>query len=146
MARHLLGGSVFVNSRTDCAVTGGLTEAAFWNFMIQDIQFSLAYQRPLKMNIRPFSDCLEKAWESEQVLTERIWTHQAIWLLAETIQCCYTRPNDEGYSRPDVLRTKIKEWDVSKPESFEPLYFAEPETDSSMPFPKIWFSQPWHGK
>ena len=134
-----------MNSRIDCAIAGGLAEASFWDFVIQDIEFSLAYQRPLRLHSTPFSDCLKEMWSSDQSRSDRSWTHQAIWLLAETIQCCYNtdRSKDHDYPNSETLREKIDQWQSSRPDSFQPLFYAEPETNEA--FPKIWYSQSWHG-
>ena len=86
LQRHLLGGSVFINSRTEYALSGGLTQAAFWVFVLQDVQFSLAYQRPLKMQTLPFSLEFRQRWQYENGGSEQSLIHRAIWILVETIQ------------------------------------------------------------
>ncbi|KAI2819831.1 transcriptional regulator family: Fungal Specific TF [Aspergillus niger] len=89
LQRHLLAGSVYISSQVECATSGGLAEASFWVFVMQDIQFALAYQKPLRLTLSPFGERLYLLWQHTSSQKDRDWTHKAIWLLAETINHCY---------------------------------------------------------
>lgn len=148
LQRHLLAGSVYISSHVDCAISGGLAEASFWVFVIQDIQFALAYQNPLRLTFSPFEEKLRQAWASQTLLDDRCWTHRAIWILAETINYCYS--SNTGESQLDVidgeaLREKICSWESEHPAEFQPLHFSPADPRNNRPFPVVWYTTPWHG-
>lgn len=134
-----------MNSWVDCAVSGGLTEASFWVFVGQDIQYSLSDQSPLRLNFQLFNDKLQQAWQAESPPPERSWTRKAIWLLAETIQYCYSdgKKSPEEY---ESLRKRIESWEKTKPDSFSPLFYAEADPAGDIPFPTILYAHSWHSK
>ncbi|RJE25362.1 hypothetical protein PHISCL_02325 [Aspergillus sclerotialis] len=137
LQRHLLAGSVYISSHTDCAVGGGLAEASFWIFVVQDIQFALANHKPLRLTFRPFDEKLQQLWNTK---TDRIWTHKAIWLLAEAINLCYGNEPVDG----PALKRKIHYWETEKPDTFWPLHVAPPDPGNGRPFPVIWYTSPSH--
>ncbi|XHG09024.1 hypothetical protein AWENTII_012105 [Aspergillus wentii] len=146
LQRHLLAGSVYISSHADCAISGGLAESSFWIFVIQDIQFALACQNPLRLTFGPFEEKLRHAWDVRPSQTDRDWTHRAIWLLAETINFCYLT-NHESAIDPingDALKRKICTWETEKPDSFRPLHFSPADPRSGRPFPVVWYTNSWH--
>jgi hypothetical protein len=146
--RHLLAGSVYFSSQVDCAVSGGLAEASFWVFLIQDIQFALSHHNPLRLTLSPFEQSLYRMWESKNPLAERDWTHRATWLLAETINYCYGANQQMRLDAVDgvELKRKIRIWELEKPETFQPLHFSHADPHNHRPFPVIWYTTPLHGK
>jgi hypothetical protein len=151
MQRHLLAGSVYVSSRVDCAVSGGLSQASFWTFVVQDIQFSLAYQIPLKLPFEPFNTQIDRAWrDSHPAEDDEPWVRRAIWLLAKTINNCYgnasPRGSDPATNARAILTGEIAAWERHLPEAFQPLFFAPADPTAGQPFPNVWYSQSWHGQ
>ncbi|KAL4897504.1 hypothetical protein BDV59DRAFT_208372 [Aspergillus ambiguus] len=144
--RHLLAGSVYIGSHIDCATSGGLAEAAFWVFVMQDIQFALAYRNPLRLTISPFTDNLRQKWAESMYETDRDWTHRAIWLLAETINYCYGRDSPLPIDPFDAedLKMKICAWEAERPDSFRALHFSPPNPAIGRPFPVVWFTSASH--
>jgi hypothetical protein len=150
MHRHLLAGSVYVSSKVDCAISGGLPEAAFWMFVIQDIQFSLAYQTPLQLPFHAFNDRLERMWRDDSgvnTASDRSWTHKAVWLLAKTINSCYgADTNLHGkFSHREILKSEVRAWERARPVSFQPLFFARDNPVEGRSFPTVWYMHSWHG-
>ncbi|GKZ68520.1 hypothetical protein AnigIFM63309_004618 [Aspergillus niger] len=146
LQRHLLAGSVYISSQVECATSGGLAEASFWVFVMQDIQFALAYQKPLRLTLSPFGERLYLLWQHASSQKDRDWTHKAIWLLAETINHCYgVNPSLEmevvGRS---TLKRRIHAWDLEKPDSFRPLHYSAADPRVGRPFPVIWFTKSLH--
>ncbi|RDH20782.1 hypothetical protein M747DRAFT_314883 [Aspergillus niger ATCC 13496] len=142
LQRHLLAGSVYISSQVECATSGGLAEASFWVFVMQDIQFALAYQKPLRLTLSPFGERLYLLWQHTSSQKDRDWTHKAIWLLAETINHCYgVNPSLEmevvGRS---TLKRRIHAWDLEKPDSFRPLHYSAADPRVGRPFPVVWFT------
>ncbi|KAK5295655.1 hypothetical protein LTR99_009244 [Exophiala xenobiotica] len=138
LQRHLLGGSVFINSRTEYALGGGLTQAAFWVFVLQDVQFSLAYQRPLKMQTLPFSREFRRRWQYENGGTEQSLIHRAIWILVETIQHCFGHHEAVAEQK---LSDGLAEWESLTSEIFRPFYHEPGDAET---FGTLWYTQPGH--
>lgn len=138
---------MYISSHVDCATSGGLAEASFWVFVMQDIQFALAYQNPLRLTFSPFEEKLRQAWEARPVLDDRYWTHRAVWLLAETINFCYSAEVDNQLDviDGDALREKICAWETGRPGGFQPLHFSPADPRNGRPFPVVWYTSPWHG-
>lgn len=147
LQRHLLAGSVYISSQVECATSGGLAEASFWVFVMQDIQFALAYQKPLRLTLSPFGERLYDLWEHTSTQTDRDWTHRAIWLLAETINHCYGINQSLHIEAVGVgaLKQKIYAWDIGKPDSFRPLHHSVADPRIGRPFPVVWFTKSLHG-
>ncbi|GAB1205605.1 hypothetical protein APSETT445_004283 [Aspergillus pseudonomiae] len=147
LQRHLLAGSVYIGSHVDCAFSGGLAEASFWAFVMQDVQFALATRSPLRLTIGPFEERLRLAWEYRSAKTDRDWAHRALWLLAQTINYCYEPSSPAHLSSVlwDVLKKKICDWEMRRPDSFRPLHFSPATTSLGRPFPVVWFTSASHG-
>ncbi|KAJ6111194.1 hypothetical protein N7486_003429 [Penicillium sp. IBT 16267x] len=143
--RHLRGSSAFVNSWVDCAVSGNLTEASFWVFVGQDIQYSLCDQSSLRINFQLFNDKLQQVWQAESSPPERSWTRKAIWLLAETVQYCYS-DNKKSAEEYESLRARLEDWENMKPDGFSPLFYAEADPVGGSPFPTVLYTHSWHGE
>ncbi|KAB8238737.1 Zn(II)2Cys6 transcription factor [Aspergillus alliaceus] len=146
LQRHLLAGSVYIGSHIDCAFSGGLAEASFWAYVMQDVQIALATRSPLRLTIGPFEEKLRLAWEHRTAQTDRDWAHRALWLLAETINYCY-QPNSRAHISSttwEILKTKICDWEILKPDSFRPLHYSPANTSLGRPFPVVWFTSASH--
>ncbi|KAB8069755.1 hypothetical protein BDV29DRAFT_198474 [Aspergillus leporis] len=146
LQRHLLAGSVYIGSHVDCATSRGLAEASFWAFVTQDVQFALASRSPLRLTIGPFKERLRVAWENRTAQTDRDWAHRALWLLAETINHCYepASPVHIDSNSWDVLKRRICDWEIHKPDSFRPLHFSPANSSLGRPFPVVWFTKTSH--
>ncbi|KAJ5342864.1 hypothetical protein N7541_011988 [Penicillium brevicompactum] len=147
--RHLLAGSVYISSHVDCAISGGLASASFWMFVIQDIQFSLTYQKCLRLTFAPFDEGLRRWWSAKPTLSDGDWTNRAIWLLAETVDFCYNisgRNHDGrlGSAVETALRRRIFEWELERPNTFAPLHLSAPDPGRGKPFPVVWYTSLWH--
>ncbi|PYH91104.1 hypothetical protein BO71DRAFT_412070 [Aspergillus ellipticus CBS 707.79] len=146
LQRHLLAGSVYISSQVECATLGGLAEASFWVFVMQDIQLALGYQKPLRLTLRPFAEKLYHLWEQITPQAERDWAHRAIWLLAETINHCYGVNQSLHIEVIDMaaLKQRIRNWETGKPYGFRPLHYSTADPRIGRPFPVIWFSKSLH--
>ncbi|OJZ81523.1 hypothetical protein ASPFODRAFT_64941 [Aspergillus luchuensis CBS 106.47] len=146
LQRHLLAGSVYISSQVGCATSGGLAEASFWVFVMQDIQFALAYQKPLRLTLSPFGERLYLLWQHDSSQKDRDWAHRAIWLLAETINHCYgvhASLEMEVLGR-STLKRRIHTWDLEKPDIFRPLHYSAADPRIGRPFPVVWFTRSLH--
>ncbi|KAL4994720.1 hypothetical protein BDV10DRAFT_145540 [Aspergillus recurvatus] len=140
--RHLLAGSVYISSHVDCAVSGGLAEASFWVFVMQDIQFALASQNPLRLELSAFDEKLQLMWAHRESQTDRDWAHRAVWLLAGAINYCYGVHNPQGSAAErSILKHRINAWEARKPDGFRPLHFSIANPSIGRPYPVIWFTR-----
>lgn len=145
--RHLLAGSVYISSQVDCAVSGGLAEASFWVFVMQDIQFALASQNPLRLTLSPFDERLQLMWTHRVSQTDRDWAHRAVWLLAGCINYCYGgRDPHASVTERNILKQKINAWEARKPDGFRPLHFSLADSRIGRPYPVVWYTKPLYGK
>ncbi|KAL4783431.1 hypothetical protein BJX76DRAFT_348582 [Aspergillus varians] len=140
--RHLLAGSVYISSQVGCAVSGGLAEASFWVFVMQDIQFALASQNPLRLTLSPFDERLQLVWAHRVSQTDRDWAHRAVWLLAGAINYCYGVHDPHASARErSILKYKINAWEARKPDGFRPLHFSLADLRINRPYPVVWYTK-----
>lgn len=157
LQRHLLAGSVYISSTSDCAVREGLAQAAFWVFVIQDIQSALIRRSPLRLTFRLFHDQLLDLWRrlspSPSSLA-RILSQKSIWILAETINLCYGDEQINGTSsttttttttNPAELKDRIRSLELDLPPAFRALHFSPADLAAGRPFPVVWFTSCSHG-
>ena len=109
------------------------------------MQYSLCDQSPLRINFQFFNDKLQQVWQAESSPPERSWTRKAIWLLAETVQYCYS-DNKKSAEEYKSLRARLEDWENMKPDGFSPLFYAEADPVGGSPFPTILYTHSWHGE
>jgi hypothetical protein len=112
---------------------------------MQDIQFSLAWQTPLRLCFEPFNDELDRVWHAERSRTEKSWVHRAIWLLAQTVQYCATERGDKSKTEWEMIQSRLDEWEMSRPQAFTPFFYRAADPEDEKPLPTIWFSSSLHG-
>lgn len=138
LQHHLLAGSAYISSQPECAISGGLTEASFWAFVIQDIQVALAYQNPVRLPLEVFDGELHQSWHDSRNLKGQDWAHNAIWLLAKTVNHTFGR----GQLSMAHIEQEIQTWEAQQPDAFQPLYLSPTDNDT---FPTIYFTNIGHG-
>ncbi|OIW22425.1 Zn(II)2Cys6 transcription factor [Coniochaeta ligniaria NRRL 30616] len=144
---HLLAGSVYVTSQLECAISGGLAEASFWAFVVQDIQFALAYQIKMRLPLDALSRGLSQRWRDHSNLTEQDWVHRAIFILAKTVDHCYSYGQGcpgAADSTARSLKREIRAWETKRPDTFQPLYFHPADSGAGRPFPTICYTNIEH--
>jgi hypothetical protein len=144
----LLAGSVFITSQPECAISGGLAEASFWAFLLQDIQFALAYQIKMRLPLDALERGLRQRWRDYRHLTEQDWVHKAIFLLAKTVDHCYGHGESAfgtDYDATEHIEGDIRRWEVKRPDTFQPLYFLPADFSTGKPFPTIYYTSTEHG-
>ncbi|KAL4949015.1 hypothetical protein BDW69DRAFT_83036 [Aspergillus filifer] len=140
--RHLLAGSVYISSHLDCAVSGGLAEASFWVFVMQDIQFALASQNPLRLELSPFDEKLQQMWTHRAPQTDRDWAHRAVWLFAGVTNYCYgVHDPHASEAERGILKHRINAWEAQKPDTFRPLHFSFADPRIGRPYPVVWYTK-----
>jgi hypothetical protein len=136
---HLLGLQVFVNARDPYAMGGGLSEAAFWVGLRQEIYSAMMAHKAIQLNLE---HCIVD--RSIEPTSDHGWANRAVVHCADVLNCCF---GELGLS--NVLWGELKEynmrWKESRPTGFTPLYFKEPKREKGEVFPEIWYFQACHG-
>ncbi|KIW25177.1 uncharacterized protein PV07_10837 [Cladophialophora immunda] len=134
---HLLGVSALFNSRT-CAVTGGLAEAAFWQFVRQDAYMSLFIQQPPRIDFskQHFHFSLSEA-------PDNVWANRIIFSTVMILTYCFTEQTESPAHWED-LNSQVTAWDARKPISFTPIFYEEASMHSGKFWPEIRFCTSWH--
>lgn len=112
----------------------GLFGAGFWNYLREDITFSLFEKCPLKMNLG--STPLITRHESDEDYLNSITL-----ILGKSINITYNQ--DADMPRWEHIAGSLKEWRSACPGHMEP--FSRESTSSHL-FPLVWFLQPCHGE
>ncbi|CAG7562515.1 unnamed protein product [Fusarium equiseti] len=110
----------------------GLFGAGFWNYLREDITFSLFEKCPLKMNLD--STPLVTRHESDEDYLNSITL-----ILGKSINITYNQ--DADMPRWEHIAESLKEWRSACPGHMEP--FSRGSTSSHL-FPLVWFLQPCH--
>ncbi|OQU99341.1 Fungal specific transcription factor domain-containing protein [Cladophialophora immunda] len=134
---HLAGVSALFSS-PDCPFNDGLAQAAFWQFVRQDIYMSLPRRRPPRTSI-----LIQPPLTNDRTMPDCHWANRMVWGTLAIMALCF---RDE---RPDIATyenhsQRVKDWHDNKPTSFTPMYRRERSVVDGRYFPEIWLSDPWH--
>ncbi|RGP67425.1 putative tpr domain [Fusarium sporotrichioides] len=110
----------------------GLLGAGFWNYLREDITFSLFEKCPLKMNLD--STPLVTYHESGQDYLNSITL-----ILGKSINMAYSQ--DTAILHWKNLTESLKDWRKACPDHMRPF---SRQTSTSHLFPAVWFLQPYH--
>lgn len=136
---HLVGVSAMFNV-PDCAHREGLGQAAFWQFVRQDIYMSLPKREPPRtsiLNLDPVSN--------KKTAADCQWANRMVWETASTLALCF---GDEP-AKPEVYQEHVQRldrWFQEKPLSFTPFFYRNRSPERGRYFPEIWLADPWHGR
>ncbi|KAF4997143.1 hypothetical protein FGRMN_4036 [Fusarium graminum] len=113
----------------------GLLGAGFWNYLREDITFSLFEECPLKMNLE--STPLLSQHDSDQDFLNSITL-----ILGKIINTVFGRgPN---HVRQDSLAELLKAWRDACPDHTKPFSRLDSRTETSHHLPVVWFLQSCH--
>jgi hypothetical protein len=115
----------------------GLLGAGFWNYLREDITFSLFEECPLKMNLD--STPLVSHHDSDQDYMNSITL-----ILGKIINRAFDHDSDE--IQLDSAIESLKAWRNTCPDHMKPFSRVQSETNTSHLFPAVWFLQPYHGQ
>ncbi|KAE8138167.1 hypothetical protein BDV38DRAFT_292355 [Aspergillus pseudotamarii] len=134
------GLNVFVEAQAKLALsTPGLRQAVFWVGFRQEFHVAFSQQRPIRLPLSITTPYL--TWAPAP---DHIWTNRLLIICAHALQYCYDdhpAPLDRYYELIDLHNRWLK----SRPPSFSPVYYEEPnhEMDDQL-FPKIWYLDDCH--
>ncbi|RKK46087.1 hypothetical protein BFJ66_g8732 [Fusarium oxysporum f. sp. cepae] len=113
----------------------GLLGAGFWNYLREDITFSLFEECPLKMN-------LESTPLMIQHTSDQDYLNSITLILGKIINISFKQDTDGR--QWDYIKEDLKSWRNSCPRHMKPYSRLQGEITTSHLFPAIWFLQPCH--
>jgi hypothetical protein len=114
----------------------GLLGAGFWNYLREDITFSLFEECPLKMNLE--NTPLVSHHDSDQDYLNSITL-----VLGKIINRAFGHNSDE--IQLDTAIESLKAWRNTCPDHMKLFSRVQSETNTSHLFPAVWFLQHCHG-
>lgn len=135
---YMLGIQVFVSASRPHTTPGGLSEAAFWVGLRQEIYSALMTRQPIRLSLT-----LCRAAPSAAAADDYGWANRAVVLCADVINLCFS---DNGVSLTAwaALRSDADTWEAKKPGSFRPIYYKDAEPLAGRAFPEIWYQHTCH--
>lgn len=135
---HRLGIQIFVGARDP--LSGGLSEAAFWVGLRQEIYSAMMKHQSTQLNLEHFS--IDR---SLGPTSDYGWSNRAIVHCADVLNCCF---GDSGVSimHWEELKQYGERWQESLPSSFTPIYYRAPDRARREAFPEIWYSLGCHSE
>ncbi|KAM0561242.1 hypothetical protein ACHAPJ_003120 [Fusarium lateritium] len=115
----------------------GLLGAGFWNYLREDITFSLFQECPLKMN-------LEDTPLINHHHSDQDYLNSITLILGKIINMAFNDDIEE--TRWNLVTDLLKNWRRVCPDHLKPFSRMQGEAGTSHHFPAIWFLQPCHGK
>lgn len=137
---HLLGIQVFVSARDPYTMRGGLSEAAFWVGLRQEIYSAMMKHKSIQLNLE---HCLVD--RSVEPASDYAWANRAVVHCADVLNCCF---GELGVSNVDWrdLKEYNEQWRETKPSAFTPVYYRNPDRAKREAFPEIWYFQACHSQ
>jgi hypothetical protein len=135
---HRLGIQIFVGARDP--LSGGLSEAAFWVGLRQEIYTAMMNHQSTQLNLEHISIDRSFGFTSDYG-----WSNRAIVHCADVLNCCF---GDSGISirHWEELKQYGERWQESLPSSFTPIYYRAPDRSGREAFPEIWYSLSCHSQ
>lgn len=138
---HLLGSNRLLNSISQFSWSGGLGEAASWQFLRQAIYVCLVHNEPWQL-------CLEH-YEKSKVFEQSddaSYANVMIYIFARILQLKSQSDGHEfDYDQWSSLEERTAKWKANHPCSFVPLRYREADADANRPFSEIWVISPAAG-
>lgn len=134
---HLEGASRILNTVPDFASLGGIGEAACWLCLREDIYISLTMQTPIRTNVKCFLDSASIRRKDDQS-----WASLSIVNLALLLTRAFREPKDS--SDLSLSEAELADWNLSKPHSYQPIFYQPRSRKQSRFFPDVWMLAPYH--
>ena len=138
---HLLGSNRLLNSISRFSSSGGLGEAASWQFLRQAIYVCLVHNEPWQLRLEHYEK--SKVFERSD---DASYANAMIYLLAKILQL-KSESDSHGidYNEWSSLEQSVEKWKADQPCSFVPLRYHEPDVGANRPFSEIWVISPAAG-
>lgn len=123
----------------DSPFNEGLAQAAFWQFVRQDIYMSL----PKRQTPRT-STMIQPPLTNDRTIPDCHWANRIVWSTLAIMSLCF-RDESPDVAAYENYSQRVKDWYENKPISFTPMYYRGRSVVDGRYFPEIWLSDPWHG-
>ncbi|KAH8646357.1 hypothetical protein BX600DRAFT_477571 [Xylariales sp. PMI_506] len=128
---HLHGIQLFMNTEGAPATASKLRQACFWIGLRQEIVMAFANQRPVKIKLN--HDFIDRSFGPAD---DDTWANRIILHCAEVINFCFGNdPHNTAIYQ--YLKDYDETWLRSRPLSFLPLAYCEPDRSVGEVFPQI---------
>ncbi|KAB8263364.1 hypothetical protein BDV32DRAFT_4924 [Aspergillus pseudonomiae] len=135
---HWLGSNRLLNTMSRAASSGGLTEAASWQFLRQAIYASIVQNQPMQLDLRNY--------ERSSVFKrgdDAAYANTIIFYCARIIQLCseghVAAVDEEDWHD---LSSSVEQWYRDRPVSWQPLQYKDANPAENRPFPELWVMSP----
>lgn len=135
---HILGIQVFAGARDPYTMPGGLSEAAFWVGLRQEIYSAMMKHQSTQLDLEHCS--IDRSFDPT---SDYGWANRAIVHCADVLNCCF---GETGVSTRhwEELKRYGEQWHKKKPPSFIPYYRRDPDRGKKEAFPEIRYLNPCH--
>lgn len=136
---HLTGVSTLFNLRS-CASRGGLSEAAFWQFVRQDAYMSLFTRQT------PRIDFIKQAYPiTFEPVADDAWANRMVFLTLGILTFSFSS-QPRTATRWAMLNDYVDTWHGRRPLSFNPFFELPTDERKRKFWPEIHLPSTWHGK
>lgn len=135
----MLGIQLFVSARSPRSVSGSLSEAAFWVGLRQEIYSAVINHKPVQLTLE--HEVIDRSLEPTDDFS---WANRAVLHCADVLNFCFGAPG-VSLVRWHDLKTHNKGWQESRPATFTPTYYREPDRAKLEVFPDVWYVDTCHG-
>ncbi|KAK0119490.1 hypothetical protein ONS95_010938 [Cadophora gregata] len=134
--KHIQGIQSFVREHGPNVMQGGLSEAAFWVGLRQEIYVATITHRAVQIDIGHIDRTVDP-------ITDFGWANRAVVHLADVLNCCFgvRGVHPVHWSR---LQAESHRWQRDKPDSFTPYYQRPADRSKGEAFPEILHIHPCH--
>lgn len=136
---HRLGIQVFVDAR-DPHTRGGLSEAAFWVGLRQEIYSALMRHESIQIKLEHYI-----VDRSVSPTSDYGWANRAVVHCADVLNCCFGKLGVSNTIWRDLV-VYNESWEKAKSPGFTPVYFKEPDRAKKEVFPQVWYFQACHSR
>ena len=138
---HLLGSNRLLNSISRFSSSGGLGEAASWQFLRQAIYVCLVQKEPWQLRLDHYEQ--SKVFERTD---DASCANAMIYLFAKILRLI-SQPESQSIDSHEwhSLEARAERWKAQQPCSFEPLTYRGADVDAGQPFPEVWMLSPAAG-
>jgi hypothetical protein len=140
----MLGIQVFVSAsardHNPLTMRGGLSEAAFWVGLRQEIYSAMMKHQSIQLQLPQI--LIDRSFEPT---SDFGWANRGVVHCADVLNCCFG-PSGVSLSHWLELKEASERWKAEKPSSFRPIYWREAERGRGDAFPEIWHSHACHSE
>lgn len=138
---HLLGSNRLLNSISRFSSSGGLGEAASWQFLRQAIYVCLVHNEPWQLRLEHYEK--SKVFERSD---DASYANAMIYIFAKILQL-RSQPGTHAsdYNEWSSLQENMERWKADQPCSFVPLKYHAADIGAHRPFSEIWVISPAGG-